>query len=300
MIFTLPHQLHGLARCNKWAIYSLILRSSWETVRVLSEKEENIGALAGMVSVLHTFGSDMKYHIHTHNLVTFGGLDPKTNKWKRPKRKDRIAGYRAINKTYRELFLEGLEKLYSEGKISYHKTYEEIELEVKSINWVVHNTKPTIDTRILEDYLARYINRIAVSNSKVEWLKDQAKVKLTYNDYRNQKDGEAAPKGYKLINPLVFIDQFLQHVLPPYFQKTRRYGLHSSASKKKYKALIANDLKRDGEVVRTVIQIVSVLLNSTPYICEKCESEFFEIILVRPEKEWLDQYMKVPKHRPPR
>jgi len=253
-----------------------------------------------MVSVLHTFGSDMKYHIHTHNLVTFGGLDLKTNKWKKPQRKDRIAGYRDINRTYREKFLEGLEKLYAEGKIIYHKTYEEIEIEVASITWVVHNTKPTIDTSILEDYLARYINRIAVSNSRVEWLKEQSKVKLIYNDYRHQKEGEAAPKVHTLIDPLVFIDQFLQHVLPPYFQKTRRYGLHSSASKRKYKELIPDDLKRDGEVVRTVIEIVSVLLNKTPYICERCESEHYEIIIVRPEKKWLDQYIKVPKPRPPR
>lgn len=153
---------------------------------------------------------------------------------------------------------------------------------------------------ILEDYLARYINRIAVSNSKVEWLKNQSKVKLIYNDYRNQKEGMVAPKAYKLIDPLVFIDQFLQHVLPPYFQKTRRYGLHSSASKRKYKELIPNHLKREGEVVRTVIQIVSVLLNKTPYMCEKCESELFEIIMIRPEKDWIDQYIKVPKPRPPR
>ncbi|MBK6816441.1 MAG: transposase [Saprospiraceae bacterium] len=31
-------------------------------------------ATPGMTSILHTFGSDMKYHIHVHALVTFGGL----------------------------------------------------------------------------------------------------------------------------------------------------------------------------------------------------------------------------------
>ncbi len=299
MIFTLPHQLNGLARNNKKIIYNLILKTSWAVVKSLSKTNNNIGGLPGMVSVLHTFGSDMKYHIHTHNLVTFGALDLETNKWKKPKRKDKIARYRQINSLYKRLFLQALKQQYLEGKITYYMSYQQVEEMVKNITWVVHNTKPTLDTSILEGYLARYINRIAVSNSKVEYLKDQAKVKLIYNDYKNQKEGQAAPKAYKSLDPLVFIDQFIQHVLPPYFQKTRRYGLHSSATKKKYKELLPQNLHRQADVVRTVIQIISKLINNLPYSCQKCQSEIFEIVIVKPNKNWIHQYIDIPNSRSP-
>jgi hypothetical protein len=176
MVFTLPHQLNGIARNNNNEIYSLILRSSWQAVKTLSLDSENIGGLPGMISVLHTFGSDMKYHIHTHCLVTFGGYEDQSNKWIIPQRKDKIARYRQINSTCRKIFLEGLNKLYAEGKINYHMTFDDVYELVGDKSWVVHNTKPTLDTSILENYLARYINRIAVSNSKIDYIKEQQKV----------------------------------------------------------------------------------------------------------------------------
>jgi hypothetical protein len=275
------------------------MKSAWMTVKTLSEDPENIGALPGMIAVLHTFGSDMKYHIHTHCLVTFGGLD-KNNNWVYPKRKDKIARYRKINSEYKKIFLEGLKQLYRENLISYHLNYEEIESIVVNKKWVVHNTKPTIDTTILENYLARYINRVAVSNSKVEYLKEQSKVKLIFNDYKNQEEGKPAPKESKILDPLLFINQFLQHLLPPYFQKSRRYGLHASATKKKVENLLPESVKRNNQTIRTLFQILTHLLKLNPYECEKCKSTQQEIQNIKADKEWVRKYIYLPKSsRPP-
>ena len=105
MVFTLPSELRNLARHNKKTIYSLLMSTSWRVVKKLCKDPDNVGGLPGMVSVLHTFGSDMKYHIHTHCLVTFGGLD-KSGKWVYPKRKDKIAQYRQINSCYKTQFIK--------------------------------------------------------------------------------------------------------------------------------------------------------------------------------------------------
>lgn len=101
IIFTLPKQLRRLTSYNKKEIYNLLMRSTWETIKELSAKEENMGALPGATTVLHTFGSDMKYHVHTHSLVTFGGYDKKTDKWKSPKRKSKLARLNASPFYYR-------------------------------------------------------------------------------------------------------------------------------------------------------------------------------------------------------
>ena len=298
MIFTLPHELNGIARNNKKVIYSLIMRSAWQTVKQLTSDTNNIGGLPGMISVLHTFGSDMKYHIHTHCLVTFGGLD-KQNVWHYPKRKTKIAPYRKINALYKQIFLKQLKVLFRQSKIKYRLSYVQVVQLVGKKTWVVHNTNPTIDTTVLENYLARYINRVAVSNSKVEYLKSQSKVKLMYNDYANQKEGKPAPKAHNIIDPLVFIDQFIQHVLPPYFQKSRRYGLHASATKKKTDGGLPAAIKRNGHTVRTVFQILNQLLKQQPYECEKCDSKQFEIIQIKPDKQWVLTYIHIPTQRPP-
>jgi hypothetical protein len=299
MIFTLPHQLNGLARNNKDVIYSLIMKSSWNTVKTLAEKEENVGALPGMINVLHTFGSDMKYHIHTHCLVTFGGWNQTSNSWKVPKRKEKIARYRQINSTYKNIFLEGLKILFAKGEIEYHQSFDQVFECVNKLSWVVHNTKPTIDTQILEDYLARYVNRVAVTNSRIEYLKEQRIVKLIYNDYANQLDGEPAPKIVKPLDPLSFIHQFMQHVLPPYFQKSRRYGLHASATKKKLNTDLPESILRDGMLIRTLMQIVAQLIKQNPFQCQFCQSQEYQILDIKPDKNWITKFVKIPNQRPP-
>jgi hypothetical protein len=290
MIFTLPHELHALARANKNKIYSLLMTSSWQTVKHLSLNKNNIGALPGMISVLHTFGSDLKYHIHAHCLVTFGGLDH-TYQWRYPKRKDKIARYRHINNQYRNFFLQQLKTLNEQGKISYHGDVNYLIKTLSEKTWVVHNTKPTIDTTILENYLARYINRVAISKSRVTYLNESKQVQLLYNDYANQIESQPAPKKYKYLAPLSFIHQFLQHVLPPYFQKSRRYGLHSCASKDKYGALLPTAVKRNGHTIRTVIQIINQLIKDKPYTCQKCQSTDYIIQPLNQDKEWIQQYI---------
>jgi len=251
-----------------------------------------------MISVLHTFGSDLKYHIHTHCLVTFGAIDPH-NQWMYPKRKNKIARYRQINATYRNLFLKQLRSLHNKGQISYHMDLDELISDLQNKTWVVHNTKPTLDTSILENYLARYINRIAISRSRVEYLKINKQVKILYNDYANQIDGQPPPKKFKTLDPLSFIHQFIQHVLPSYFQKSRRYGLHASATKRKYDGILPQSVKRNGHTIRTIIQIINQLIKDQPFSCAQCQCTDYEIITVNPNKEWIHHIINVPTPRPP-
>ena len=140
MIFTLPHELHGLIRNNQKQLYNLLMRSAWKTVKSLCKDTANVGGLPGMVSVLHTFGSDLKYHVHCHCLVTFGGL-AEDGQWCYPKRKTKLAKYRTINKRYKNLFLSGLSQLYIKGKINYHMSFEEIETMVRDKNgsFIIHH-----------------------------------------------------------------------------------------------------------------------------------------------------------------
>lgn len=222
-VFTLPHQLNGLARNNESIMYSLVLRAAWLTVKSIIAK---YCATPGMTSILHTFGSDMKYHIHVHALVTFGGLDVHTNQWRFPEFKDKIDRYRTICSTYKKIFIQEFLLLYRAHKIKYHVPIDDILLEVEKIRWVVHSAHPTMNTIVIEKYLARYINRVAISNNRLQYLKENHKVIILYNDYKNQLQGFPAPKAFKELDPLSAIHQILEHVLPPHFQKSRKYGLH--------------------------------------------------------------------------
>ena len=65
--------------------------------------------------------------------------------------------------------------------------------------------------------------------------------------------------------PLVAIDKMLQHVLEPYFQKNRYYGLHASSTYKKIKDDLPGKLKRVGRTIRTVFEILKAVLEKPTY-----------------------------------
>jgi Putative transposase len=292
-VFTLPHQLNSLARNNESLIYSLIMKVAWLTIKSIGAKSSYT---PGMTSILHTFGSDMKYHIHVHALVTFGGMS-KDGAWIYPKEKHKLDKYRSICASYKAIFVKELRSLHKSGKINYHNDFEILIAEVENIRWVVHSTRPTMDTKIIEDYLAKYINRIAVSNKRLDYIKDSEKVILLHNDYKNQQVGQVAPKAFKIMEPLVAIDQILQHVLPPYFQKSRSYGIHNHACK--LKTTIPDAVKRNSQTIRTVFEIITELMKLHPYKCEKCGSDNHFIEEIKPDKTWILTYINIPTPRPP-
>ena len=126
-VFTIPHELNRMAKRYPKELYNLVLRSSWQTVKELASLDENIGALPGMVSILHTFGSDLKFHLHSHCLVTFGGF--REGKWIWPKRKKKIAPYLAMCSNYKRIFINRLDLLVK-SKVIIWPNYEELRKDI--------------------------------------------------------------------------------------------------------------------------------------------------------------------------
>ena len=192
-VFTLPHELNSLLKANPKLLYNLLYRSSWKAVRKLCADTENVGGLPGMIALMHTWGSDLKYHVHLHTLITFGGLDEEGT-WQHPKRKKKLYGYRAINKAFRDEYMAGLDKLIAKGELQSVPFMEEILEEVRVKKWVVYNGNPQMDTEAVEDYLGRYIMKIAVSNSRLSYDEVKEQVFLICNNYNRQVGGCPCPK----------------------------------------------------------------------------------------------------------
>lgn len=268
MVFTLPHQLNGLTKQNEKTIYSLLIKSCWLTVKEIYKSKGE----PGMTSVLHTFGSDLKYHIHVHALVTFGCLN-KEGKWIYPDHKFKIEGYRKISATFKNKFIEQLGK--ARPSLTYHTPINNLIEEVSKVRWVVHNTRPSTNTQVIQSYLARYINRIAVTNNRLQYLKETEEVKLLYNDYKHQQEGRPAPKEIKILHPLSAIHHIVQHVLPKHFQKSRSYGLHQKLNK--YHQMLPEALKNNGATIRTIIEIINQLIKEKPFECAECKSSNYTI-----------------------
>jgi hypothetical protein len=93
--------------------------------------------------------------------------------------------------------------------------------------WVVYAKKPFSGPEAVLAYLARYIHRVAISNSRLIAAGADG-ITIKYKDYRIE-----GPERYKImtLDPHEFIRRFLLHVLPRGFHRIRHYGLLANGSR---------------------------------------------------------------------
>lgn len=154
-----------------------------------------------------------------------------------------------------------------------------------------------MNTELIQNYLGRYINRVAISNNRLNYLKENEEVAITYNDYKKQKIGQPAPKEIKILDPLLAINQILQHVLPRHFQKTRNYGIHNACNKLKESA--EEKIKANAKTIRTVFEIINHLTGLRKMSCSQCEGEEFEKEEIRPNKNYIYTFLRRQPRSPP-
>lgn len=277
-VFTLPAELRELTKKNQKVCYNILFRSSWETLSELCKEE--LGIKPGMISMLHTWGQNLSYHPHVHTIIPNGGIDLKTGKWKKVKRKLYLIKPSHLRGRFKKIFLRKLREAYENEELHFieEECEEENELiklkaifaDVKEKQWVVWNGAPAKGVEQLYEYLGRYVHRIAMADSRIFAVKNN-KVTFTYKDYRKE-DGQNKPAIKEMsLQVLEFIRKFLQHILPSNFQKVRYYGILASAGRKKLKAM-QEELKVIKPSRRTTAQIIEKLIGSSVDKCKNCGS----------------------------
>lgn len=214
--FTLPARLRKIARSNQRLVYDLLLRHAAGTVLDLAQDPRWLGVKPGILAVLHTWSRDMSYHPHVHLLVTAGGIVTGQRAWRHPKNNRFLLPGYVLSKIFRARILQHLDRA---GLLRLCPP------PPAKQQWVVH-VQHAGDGRKALDYLARYVYRVAISNSSIHHA-DHKGVTFTYRHSRTQLLRSMT------LEPIAFISRFLQHVLPRGFVKVRHYGLFASNTRKR-------------------------------------------------------------------
>jgi hypothetical protein len=207
LTFTVPAALRPLAYAHQRDFYGILLRSAAHALLKLAADPRYLGATPTVLAVLHTWTRALLHHPHAHLLVSAGGLDP-DGRWLQPKNPAFLVPVRALAVIFRAKVRDALRQT-DWGK--------QIPAALWHQPWVVHCQPAGAGQKVL-DYLARYVFRVAISNSRLESLQD-GQVTFRYRDNRTQQMRRVS------LPPEEFIRRFLQHVLPQGFQKVRHYGL---------------------------------------------------------------------------
>jgi len=239
VVFTVPHKLNDLFCANQSAMYSLFHRSVSETLLKLSTDKKFLGAVPGIIQILHTWGQELNYHPHIHCIVTGAGLTKDLRFVKGAK--GFFIPVWVLSKVFRGKFIHGLQKLFESGsllftgKLSHLKEAGEWSDFTKSLylkEWVPFIKETLNNFGNAVKYLGRYSHRIAISNSRIISVTDEG-VTFSAKDYRDNSTKTLTISGVE------FIRRFLMHVLPKGFQKIRYTGFLNNRFKSKNLTIIS-------------------------------------------------------------
>jgi hypothetical protein len=287
VVFTLPRSLAELARSNPRAVYGLLFEAASQSVRELAADPKYLGAQVGLVAVLHTWGQTLSLHPHLHVLATGGGLS--CDRWgqieAQPRWRACRPGFflpvRVLSRLFRGKFLAGLRQAHADGRLRVPDelgcagAWSELLVELAGQEWVVYSQPPCAGAEVVLKYLARYVHRVAIGNSRLVRVSD-ATVTFSYKDYRDRSKTKELTLGGE-----EFARRFLQHVLPSGFVRIRHYGLLSNRGRQEKLELCRRLLL--GEGIRQQVQVAE-LPEAKLYLCPACGEGELRLVELLPRQ----------------
>lgn len=211
---------------NRRELFKLLFDASSQTLRRFAQDEKYLGAIPGIVSILHTWGQQLSFHPHVHCIVSGGGIrqgkaqalwiPAKKNDWRF------LFPVKAMNKVFRALYLEGLKRLLATQSVAAPSKVDILCL-IKQLylkDWVVYAKAPFGGPQQVIEYLGRYTHKVAISNHRIREVDASNKmVTFCYKDY-----AQNGTTKQMTLAATEFIRRFKQHILPADFTKIRSYG----------------------------------------------------------------------------
>lgn len=212
---TVPEPLRAVLRANQRDGYAVLMTAAAQSIIELARDPRFLGGTVGVLAVLHTWTQQLLYHPHVHCLVTGGGVSADGRTW-HPARGAFLVPTKALAKRVR-------------GKLRAMLAARRPDLVIPDAvwrtPWVVHCSPWGQGEQAVIDYLARYVFRVAITNSRIIGLDDDA-VTIRHKHRKSARWRACRIAGAE------FVRRFLQHVLPKGFHKVRYFGLWHPAKRR--------------------------------------------------------------------
>lgn len=206
VVFTLPHELNALVMGHRALLYKLLFDASAQTLLSYAKDEKYLGAVPGIVSVLHTWGQQLSFHPHVHCIVSGGGIT-KESQWKEADKSKYgfLFPVKAMSLVYKTKFLQALQKLIQHGEVKPQEgTGGKALMDVLyRKDWVVYSKAPFGGPQQVIAYLGRYTHKVAISNHRISSIDENSgSVTFRYKDYRDGKEKEMMLQGEEFLPAL--------------------------------------------------------------------------------------------------
>lgn len=258
IIFTVPDKyFYELFRQDPKDLYSILFKAQAKALKTISRDPKYFGAESvGFFSTLHSWGSDLIYHPHIHTCFFGAGLDRNGNLVRVTK--DFLFPAKKLAALFKKYFL----KLCSKYETSHSPWLNDLN-SAKKVSWNVQICPPLESPESIVRYLARYVNRTAISNSRLKGY-DGERIRFEYKDYRDHNKIKT-----RVMSDREFIRRFREHIPPKNFSRFRYYGFMSFNSKELLKTM--KQLTNTPDYKRRTREEIIESLGSEFISCKKCK-----------------------------
>jgi hypothetical protein len=263
VVFTIPHELAGVALQNKKVVYDILFRASAETLCAIARDPKHLGAEIGVLSVLHTWGQTIEHHPHIHCLVPGGGLSPDGTRWIAC-RSGFFLPVRVLGRMFRGKFLHHLRAAFERGDLGFHGRLAEL------------GDRAAFRSLVTTAFAKKW--RVY---AKPPFGRPELVLRFTFawKDYR--KHGRSRTM---TLSAVQFLRRFLLHLLPRGFVRIRTYGFlanrHRAAKLAQCRWAIAHaETETD---VETASDIEPAAANDKLRRCPACQAGRMACILLLP------------------
>ena len=238
VVFTLPQQLNTWCLHYPKQMYDLLFAASHQTINAFANDKKYLGAMPGMISVLHTWGQNLSLHPHVHLIIPGGGIAT-SGCWKKAKAGGRyLFPVKAMSIVFKNKYMEGfLQMLKNENK----NIEPSLREALYNKSWVVYAKSPFGGPQQVIEYLGRYTHKVAISNHRIVSIENDT-VSFTYKDY-----ADGSQQKIMSLEATEFLHRFCLHILPPGFRKIRYYGFMANV----HSALLQVQQKEVGVATQT-------------------------------------------------
>jgi hypothetical protein len=243
-----PHLLNDLIIANQKELLGALFQCASRAVIDLCQDRKFLGAVPGIVAVLHTWSQQLHPHFHIHMIVSGGGLNALGQFVSLPEKQSKrkkdpghtgdcfFLPMSALTNLFRGKMMDAVKRLMASGNIRFPKADQDLytdPLQWKGLcdklyetKWVGKIVKTFNGNGNAIEYLARYTFKTAICNSRIVSYDGQT-VTIRISDRENQSKKDVP------MNVRDFIFRFLTHVLPGGFTRVRYSGFLSNSRKNK-------------------------------------------------------------------
>lgn len=265
LVFTIPQELREIIFNNRLLIKDMADCASKAAMEALQSR--GVDAVPGILSIVHTFGRNIKFNPHVHMLMTEGGLTS-DNQWIDIP----FIPYGLLRKKWQYHLLTGLK--FNLPKTRANSRLIDYLFKSQSKGFYVNGKSKMKSARYAARYIGRYMARPALAEHKITDY-NGGMVTFWYVDHKTDK------KVTEKIFVKEFIKRLIDHIPLKGFKMVRNYGLYSRCKK----AISIEILQNCKRFIQKTFEFISGsrslswrerLIRSfgkDPLICSNCQEE---------------------------